>query len=38
VAVEPFDDTLRALPPASRVAAVAESLRTVWAQAGLNVE
>jgi len=38
VAVEPFDDTLRALPQASRVAAVAESLRTVWARAGLNVE
>jgi len=36
VAVEPFDDALRALPPAPRVEAVAESLRTVWARAGLQ--
>ncbi len=38
VAVEPFDDALRALPPAPRVEAVAESLRTVWARAGLNMD
>jgi len=37
VAVEPFDDTLRALPPAPRVEAVADSLRKVWARAGLSV-
>jgi sugar phosphate isomerase/epimerase len=38
VAVEPFDDALRALPPAARVHAVAESLRMVWARARLPVE
>jgi len=38
VAVEPFDDTLRALPPAARVAAVADSLRTVWTRAALSME
>jgi sugar phosphate isomerase/epimerase len=38
VAVEPFDDTLRALSPAERVHAVADSLRTVWSRAGLTTE
>jgi len=38
VAVEPFDDTLKALSPAARVEAVAESLRRVWARAGLNMD
>jgi len=36
VAVEPFDDTLKALPPAARVEAVADSLWAVWARAGLS--
>jgi len=38
VAVEPFDDTLKALPPAARVEAVARSLRTVWTRAGLSID
>ena len=37
VAVEPFDDALRVLPPAARVRAVADSVRRVWARAGLAI-
>jgi sugar phosphate isomerase/epimerase len=36
VVVEPFNDDLRALAPSERVAATAESLRRIYAQAGLT--
>jgi len=36
VAVEPFDDDVRALPAADRVRVTAASLRAVWRQAGLQ--
>lgn len=36
VVVEPFNAMVNALPPAERVRVVAESLRAIWAQAGLE--
>lgn len=35
VTVEPFSDRVRAMPPDEAAAATAESLRKVWAQAGI---
>jgi len=37
VAVEPFNAAVKALPPADRARVAGESLRVIWAQAGLRI-